>query len=93
MLKKQDAIVLKSIDYGETNKIVTLFTKEDGKLAVLAKGAKKPNSRFAAVTQPFVYGSYLYFQGNGLPSLSQGRPSIHLKNYNLISLNRLMRLI
>ncbi|MDO7268515.1 DNA repair protein RecO [Shouchella clausii] len=72
MLKKQDAIVLKSIDYGETNKIVTLFTKEDGKLAVLAKGAKKPNSRFAAVTQPFVYGSYLYFQGNGLPSLSQG---------------------
>ncbi len=41
MLKKQEAIVLKTIDYGETNKIVTLFTRDQGKIAVLAKGAKK----------------------------------------------------
>lgn len=72
MLKKQDAIVLKTIDYGEANKIATIYTKENGKLAVLAKGAKKSNSRFAAVMQPFVHGNFLYYQGNGLPSLNQG---------------------
>ncbi|SDC31506.1 DNA repair protein RecO [Shouchella lonarensis] len=72
MLKKVDGIVLKSIDYGETDKIVTLYTTSYGKMAVLAKGAKKGTSRFSAVTQPFVYGSFLFFQGRGMPSLSQG---------------------
>ncbi|WP_059102654.1 DNA repair protein RecO [Shouchella shacheensis] len=72
MLKKVEAVVLKTIDYGETNKVITLYTKEAGKVAVIAKGAKKPSSRFSAITQPFVYGTFLYYQGQGLGSLSQG---------------------
>ncbi|BCJ86214.1 DNA repair protein RecO [Effusibacillus dendaii] len=71
-MNKTEAIVLRAIDYGETNKIVTLLTNKYGKLAVLAKGANKPQSRLVSVTQPFVRGHWLLFGGNsGMPSVSQ----------------------
>jgi DNA repair protein RecO len=48
MIVKSDAIVLKTIDYSESSIIATLFTKEKGKVAVIAKGARKPKNKFAA---------------------------------------------
>ncbi len=59
MLNKWEGIILKSIPYGESNKIVTLYTREAGKMTAMARGAKKPASRLAAVTQTFTYGYYL----------------------------------
>ena len=63
---------LRSIPYGESNKIVTLFTREAGKLTAMARGAKKPTSRLAAVTQPFTHGSFLIRKGRGMGTLEQG---------------------
>lgn len=74
MLERVEAIVIKTVDYGETNKIITLYTKERGKIAAMARGAKKPRSQFAAVTQPFIHGSYVIYKGTGLGSLNQGDP-------------------
>ena len=71
MLTKCEGIVIRSTDYGETNKIVTLYTKEFGKIGVMARGAKKPNSRFSAVTQLFHYGTYLFQGSRGLGQLQQ----------------------
>ena len=48
MIVKSDAIVLKTVDYSESSIIATLFTKEKGKVAVIAKGARKPKNKFAA---------------------------------------------
>jgi DNA repair protein RecO (recombination protein O) len=72
MLQKCEGIVIRSTDYGETNKIVTLYTREWGKVGVMARGAKKPNSRLAAVTQLFTYGQFLFQASTGLGSLQQG---------------------
>ncbi|UAC50063.1 DNA repair protein RecO [Bacillus aquiflavi] len=72
MLQKCEAIVIRTTDYGETNKIVTLYTREWGKVGVMARGAKKPNSRLAAITQYFTYGYFLLQRGKGLGSLQQG---------------------
>lgn len=72
MLKKCEGIVIRTTDYGETNKIVTLYTREFGKVGVMARGAKKPNSRLAAVTQLFTYGQYLFQASTGLGGLQQG---------------------
>jgi DNA repair protein RecO (recombination protein O) len=72
MLQKCEGIVIRTTDYGETNKIVTLYTREFGKVGVMARGAKKPNSRLSAVTQLFTYGQYLFQSGTGLGSLQQG---------------------
>ncbi len=72
VLEKCEGIIIRTTNYGETNKIVTLYTREWGKIGVMARGAKKPSSRLAAVTQPFTYGYFLVQRSSGLGSLQQG---------------------
>jgi DNA repair protein RecO (recombination protein O) len=47
------AYVLHSYDWSESSLIVELFTRAQGRLVVVAKGAKKPTSGFRAVLLPF----------------------------------------
>lgn len=72
MLQKSEGIVIRTVDYGETNKIITLFTRDSGKIALFASGAKKTRSRLSAVTQLFTYGHFMCFMGKGLGSIRQG---------------------
>lgn len=72
MLEKIEGIVIKTKDYGETNKIVTIFSINLGKFSAVAKGAKKPKSRMAAVTQPFILGQFLIYPSKGLGSVQSG---------------------
>ena len=39
------AIVLKRLEYGEADRILTVLTKNNGKLSVIAKGARRPKSK------------------------------------------------
>ncbi len=48
-----EAIVIGSMDYRESDKIVTLFTLEHGKLKGIARGAKKSVRRFGGALEPF----------------------------------------
>jgi DNA repair protein RecO (recombination protein O) len=72
LLQKVEGIVIRTTNYGETNKIITLLTREFGKVGVMARGAKKPKSRLTAVTQLFTYGQFLIQKGKGLGTLQQG---------------------
>jgi DNA repair protein RecO (recombination protein O) len=72
LFEKCEGIVIRTTDYGETNKIVTLFTREWGKVAAMARGAKKPSSRLSSVTQLFTYGYFLIQKSHGIGSLQQG---------------------
>src|SRR3989449_10366469 len=40
-----DAVVLRRLDYGEADRILTLLTREHGKLAVIAKGSRRAKAR------------------------------------------------
>lgn len=40
MFQKVEGIVIRTTDYGETNKIVTIFSRELGKVSAMARGAK-----------------------------------------------------
>lgn len=71
MFEKVEGIVLRTKDYGETNKIVTLFTREYGLISGVARGAKKSKSRMAAVTQPFIYGIFVMRISTGLGTIQQ----------------------
>lgn len=68
---KAEGIILRTTDYGETNKIITLYTKEYGKIGLMAKGAKKPNNPLASVSQVLFYGLCLFNKGRGLGMLYQ----------------------
>lgn len=72
MLHKWEGIVLKARAYGESNKIVSLMTREAGKISAMARGAKKPSSRLASVTQPFTYGMFMVQRHTGMGTMQQG---------------------
>jgi DNA repair protein RecO (recombination protein O) len=72
MLQKMEGIVIRSTDYGESHKIVAIFTREAGKISGVARGAKKPNSRLSAISQLFIYAHFLMQAGRGLGTLQQG---------------------
>ncbi|ARA94729.1 MAG: DNA repair protein RecO [Bacteroidetes bacterium] len=61
MIVRTDALVLRSMKYGETSRIVTLFTREKGKVAVMARGARLTRSRFGATLQPLAYIQCLFY--------------------------------
>src|SRR5687767_15876813 len=44
--EKATALVLRVIDFSETSAVVTLFTREFGKISGLAKGARRPKGPF-----------------------------------------------
>ena len=52
MIESTDAIVLRAIKYGDTSKIVTLYTRRFGKVAVIAKGARSAKSKFGSALEP-----------------------------------------
>jgi len=52
LIEKSPAIVLRTIDFKESSIIATIFTETHGKIAVIAKGARKPKSKFAAFLVP-----------------------------------------
>lgn len=58
---RTEAVVLRSLEYGETSQIVTLFTRKRGKVGVMAKGARRPNSSFGATLQPMAYTQVVFY--------------------------------
>ncbi|MCF6092818.1 DNA repair protein RecO [Microaerobacter geothermalis] len=72
MLSKAEGIVIRSVDYGEGNKIITLYTREWGKIGAMARGAKKTKSRLSSVSQVLTHGIYLLHTGSQLGNISQG---------------------
>lgn len=50
---KTEAIVLRSIRYGEADRILHLYSKTRGRIGAIAKGARKPKSRFGGRLEPF----------------------------------------
>lgn len=52
---RTDAIVLRVIDYGESDRIVTFCTADFGKIRGIAKGARRSRKRFVNALEPFSY--------------------------------------
>lgn len=70
---RTDAVVLRSVDYGETSRIVTLFTRDRGRLGIMARGARSSKSRFGATLEPMSWVQVVihYKPGRELQSLSE----------------------
>jgi len=63
-----EAIVLRSWAFGESDKIVSFFTHDYGKVSGIAKGAKRSRKRFVNTLEPFSLVK-LYFQDRSHTSL------------------------
>ena len=66
---RTEAIVLRILDYGESDRIVTFCTSEFGKLRGIAKGARRSRKRFVNALEPFSC-SQILFSRRGPDSLA-----------------------
>jgi DNA repair protein RecO (recombination protein O) len=61
-----NAIVIRSFNYGESDKIVTFFTKDFGKLKGIAKGARRSRKRFQNALGLFSHLRLIFFDKEGM---------------------------
>jgi DNA repair protein RecO (recombination protein O) len=66
-----EAVVLRHYDWGEADRILTLFTLELGKVRAIAKGVRKMKSRKAGHLEPFTRTSLLLAKGRDLYIVTQ----------------------
>ncbi len=63
---KTNAIVIRSLNYGESDKIVTFFTQDFGKLKGIAKGARRSRRRFQNALGLFSHLRLIFFDKEGM---------------------------
>lgn len=62
---KTDAIVLRSIRYGEADRILHLYTPHHGRVSAIAKGVRRAKSRFGGRLEPFFRLRLVVYEGRG----------------------------
>lgn len=72
MLVTTPVTILKSYDYAETSKILRCLTRDYGLRSLIAKGARRPRSRFGGLVEPFSDGIATFYlkEGRDLHTLS-----------------------
>ena len=71
MLYKTEGIVLKSMEYQEADKIVTIYTKDYGKITAIAKGVRKTKSKFGSSLEILTHSNFLIYKGRNIDIVSQ----------------------
>jgi DNA repair protein RecO (recombination protein O) len=66
-----EAVVLRHADWGEADRILTLYTRERGKVRAIAKGARRIRSRKAGHLEPFTRVTLQLARGRGLLIVTQ----------------------
>ncbi|MFW6183624.1 MAG: DNA repair protein RecO, partial [Chloroflexota bacterium] len=68
---RTEAIVLSRTDFGEADRLLTLFSREYGKVRAIAKGARKPQSRKTGHVELFMRTRFLIAEGRNLDIVTQ----------------------
>lgn len=67
------AVILKSKDYRDADKLMTVFSEKEGKFRAIARGVKKPRSSMRASLQPFCHSQLYLNRGRDLDLITQTR--------------------
>src|SRR6266550_3060255 len=62
---RTEAVVLRSIRYGEADRIVHLYSATRGRIGAIAKGSRRPKSRFGGRLEPFFRLNLVLYEGRG----------------------------
>ncbi len=70
-VSKTEGIVLKYTNLGEADKILTILTRNKGKIKAIAKGCRKPKSSLTASSEIFVFSEFVFYKGANLYHVTQ----------------------
>lgn len=70
-LYREQGIVLRTYKLGETDRILHVFTQGRGKVRAVAKGIRRPGSRFGGRLEPFSHVDLQFYAGRNLDVVSQ----------------------
>ncbi len=73
MYYQSRSIILKTSDLREADKIVSIFSEQEGKVSAVARGVKKPKSSLRACVQPFCHSLLFFNIGRELDLITQGK--------------------
>jgi DNA repair protein RecO (recombination protein O) len=74
---KTEAIVLRSIRYGEADRILHLYSEDRGRLGAIAKGARRVKSRLGGRLEPFARVRLILREGRGDLCTVTGADTVH----------------
>jgi DNA repair protein RecO (recombination protein O) len=87
---RDEGIVLRTQRLGEADRIVTVLTRNSGRVRAVAKGVRKTTSRFGARVEPFGHIDAHFHIGRSLDILSQISRNAHFgKTFNIDNLHNL----
>ncbi len=69
--QKTTGIILRRISLNESDQIITVLTKDQGKLSCIAKGSRRLKSKFCGRLEPFYEVDLTYFTGRDLEHLNE----------------------
>src|ERR1019366_3384591 len=70
MIVKTDAIILRGRKQGDTSKLATLYTRDFGKIDVIAKGAREQKSKFGGALEMFARSTVVLYKNHKPDTLS-----------------------
>ena len=68
---RDEAVVLRTHKLGEADRIVTMLTKQHGKVCAVAKGVRRTTSKFGARLEPFMVADVQLYEGRSLDIVTQ----------------------
>jgi len=68
---RDEGVVLRTHKLGEADRIVTLLTRDHGRIRAVAKGVRKTTSRFGARLEPFSHVDAQFYEGRNLDTVTQ----------------------
>ena len=71
MEEKIRCVTVRGTNYKESDKILTLFTLEKGKIAVSARGVRKANAKWKSVAEPFCFSESVLVEKAGRYTLKE----------------------
>src|SRR5215471_15989504 len=99
---KTEAVVLRSLRFGEADRILQIYTLEQGRMGAIAKGARKTKSRFGGRLEPLSHVELVLHVGSGelatvtgaslVRSHADAREDQHRLSVGLIAAEAMLRL-
>jgi DNA repair protein RecO (recombination protein O) len=68
---RTEGVILRRKDFGESDRILVLFTEKMGRISGIAKGSRKPGSKLAGHLELFTRSSFLISKGRNLHLITQ----------------------